>query len=130
MGAGTLVAEASADGIANPLSADASIAPCLVIYIESASTGAGQAVPVSSFTHGTLTYNLLHNWPLTPTGTIVYKVYSIARMPASEPSGSRCHPALLWRCEAHRAPVRVEPDQSGFEAAPTGCHWISERCCR
>ena len=79
---GTLVGQASIDGIGNPLSGDANIAPCLVVYIESATVGAGQAVPVSSFTHGTLTYNLLHNWHLNPTGTIVYKVYSIARMPA------------------------------------------------
>lgn len=79
--AGTLVG-ANVDGVGHPLSAEAAIAPCLVVYIEDATLGAGQAVPVASFTHGTRTFTLLHNWPLTPTGTISYKVYSIARMPA------------------------------------------------
>jgi len=80
--ASTLVGEASEDGIAHPVSGNASIAASLMLYIKSATVGAGQAVPVSSFTHSTRTFNLLYNFPLTPTGTIVYEVYSIARMPA------------------------------------------------
>lgn len=78
----TLVGEASEDGVAHPVSGDASLAPSLMLFIRSATVGAGQAVAVNTFTHATRTYNLLYNWPLTPTGTIVYEVFSIARMPA------------------------------------------------
>lgn len=80
--ASTLVAEASEDGISHPLAADANLAPSLMLFIRSAAVGAGQAVPALTFTHGTRTFNLLYNWPVTPTGTIVYEVFSIARMPA------------------------------------------------
>ena len=79
--AGTITFENN-DGIGHPLSADVNIAPNLVVYVESASTGAGQATPLSSLVHATRVGTLLHNWSLTPTGTVVYKVYSIARMPA------------------------------------------------
>lgn len=79
--AGTITFENN-DGIGHPLSADVNIAPNLVVYVESASTGAGQAAPLSSMVHATRVGTLLHNWNLTPTGTVVYKVYSIARMPA------------------------------------------------
>ncbi len=81
----TLVAEASEDGIAHPLSADVNIAGDLVIFIESATAGAGQSVQVASFVHGggtPRTFTLLNNFRLTPTGTIVYKVYSSGRVPS------------------------------------------------
>lgn len=81
--ASTLVAEASEDGIAHPLSADVNTVDALVIFIESATTGAGQTVQLSSFVHSTRVFTLLNNWPLTPTGTIVYKIYSSpSRVPA------------------------------------------------
>ena len=79
----TLVAEASADGIANPLTGDAAIGPNLVLLIESATVGAGQVVPILSFTFASLTYTLRHAFPLTPTGTITYKVYAMATVPAN-----------------------------------------------
>ena len=79
----TLVAEASADGIANPLTGDAAIGPNLVLLIESATVGAGQVVPILSFTYASLTFTLRHAFPLTPTGTITYKVYAMATVPAN-----------------------------------------------
>ena len=77
-----LLEGASAGAPAIPASADASLGPSLMLFIRSATVGAGQAVAVNTFTHSTRTFNLLYNWPLTPTGTIVYEVFSIARMPA------------------------------------------------
>lgn len=79
----TLVGEASNDGIAHPLSADASLGSDLVILIESAATGAGQIVPVLSFVHATRTFTLRHAWALTPTGTISYKVYMVGATPTN-----------------------------------------------
>lgn len=78
----TLVGEASEDGVGHPLSGDANLGPSLMLFIRSATVGAGQAVAVNTFIHATRTFNLLYNWPLTPTGTIVYEVFSIARVPA------------------------------------------------
>lgn len=81
--AGTLTAENLDDGYVRHLSADASAVTGQIMYIESATTGAGQAVAISSYVQSTRVYTLLHNWPLTPTGTIVYKIYaSGARTPA------------------------------------------------
>jgi hypothetical protein len=79
----TLTGEASADGIAHPLSADAAIAANLVALIEDADTGAGQAVPIASFVHATRVFTLRHAFPLTPTGTVSYKVYALPIAPAN-----------------------------------------------
>lgn len=79
---GTLTAEASEDGIAHPLSADVNTAGSLLLFIESATTGAGQSVQIASFVHSTRVFTLQENFPLTPTGTIVYKIYSLGRVPA------------------------------------------------
>lgn len=42
------------------------------VYVSSATTGAGQVVKIASNTTGALT--LVHNWTLTPTGTVVYGI--------------------------------------------------------
>ena len=65
------------------MTGDAAIGPNLVLLIESATVGAGQVVPILSFTYASLTFTLRHAFPLTPTGTITYKVYAMATVPAN-----------------------------------------------
>src|SRR3990167_6364485 len=81
--AGTLTAEDLDDGYVRHLSADAGAAVGQLLYIESATTGAGQAIAIASYVHSTRVYTLLHNFGVTPTGTVVYKIYnSLTRSPA------------------------------------------------
>ena len=80
--AGTLVGENLDDGFVRPVAGDEDIGASLMIYIQNATVGAGQAVAVSSYDHASRTFTNLYNWPLTPTGTIEYEIYSIARAPA------------------------------------------------
>src|SRR3990167_5157421 len=81
--AGTLTAEDLDDGYVRHLSAEAGAAVGQLLYIESATTGAGQAIAIASYVHSTRDYTLLHNFGVTPTGTVVYKIYNaLARSPA------------------------------------------------
>ena len=71
------------DGVAHPLASDIATIASMLAYVESATTGAGQAVQCASMVHATRVVTLLHNWPLTPTGTVVIKLYnSLTRSPA------------------------------------------------
>lgn len=74
--AGTITLENLDDGYVRPLSADATAVAGMILYIDSATTGAGQAVAISSYVHATRVVTLLHNFSLTPTGTIAYKIYA------------------------------------------------------
>src|SRR3990167_6166420 len=58
----------NSDGVAHPLSGNIGVVSSLLAYVESATTGAGQAVQCASMVHATRVFTNLHNWPLTPVG--------------------------------------------------------------
>ncbi len=64
------------------------------VYIVSATTGAGQVAQIASNTTGVLT--LTANWPLTPTGTIVYGITEYKPDACKEEALTAAVKAKLW----------------------------------
>jgi len=85
---GYMLATSGSDGVDYPAAAQETILSksTHILYIYSATTGAGQATIISGFDYtggtGELMYSLLYDLGLTPTGTVIYKVYEAARAPA------------------------------------------------
>lgn len=81
IGASSFTGENGESGIAYPLAGDVDTAPGLVAVVEDSTLGQGQVVPILSFVHATRVFTLRYAWPLTPTGTLSYKIYAISDLP-------------------------------------------------
>jgi len=83
-----ILATSGSDGVDYPAAAEEAVIANngYVAYVASATLGAGQAMPLTAFDYtggtGELQYTLLKAFNLTPTGTVVIKVYEGARTPA------------------------------------------------